>query len=33
MKAFYDDPEHNKLQTPSGKIEFLFAETGGTFPG
>ena len=33
MKAFYDDPEGNRLSTPSGKIEFYSERLAKAFPG
>jgi anaerobic selenocysteine-containing dehydrogenase len=32
MRAFHDDPENNRLQTPSGKIEFLSQNLAKYFP-
>jgi anaerobic selenocysteine-containing dehydrogenase len=32
MKAFHDDPENNRLKTPSGKIEFYSQNLAKYFP-
>jgi molybdopterin guanine dinucleotide-containing S/N-oxide reductase-like protein len=32
FRRFYEDPEHNKLQTPSGKLEFYSARLAKYFP-
>src|SRR5204862_392001 len=32
LKRFYDDPDHNPLKTPSGKIEFCSQNLARYFP-
>ena len=32
LRKFYEDPEHNRLKTPSGKIEFYSRELARNFP-
>jgi anaerobic selenocysteine-containing dehydrogenase len=33
MQKFYEDPEHTRLKTPSGKIEFYSEKLASHFPG
>jgi molybdopterin guanine dinucleotide-containing S/N-oxide reductase-like protein len=33
MRSFYEDPEHNPLPTPSGKLEFYSQRLAEKFPG